>query len=256
MSKSVIVQDAVLYAGARCVVFATTVEWGDEKDVLLKVAFPLNVRSDEARYEIQFGNVERPTHMNRPDDLGRFEVPAQRWADLSEGDYGVALLNDCKYGHDTRDNVMRLTLLRAPKTPDPTADVGKTHRFTYALYPHPGSYVNGVVRRAGELNCPPVAVAVESTPGHVPACAGHFAVSSDNIVIDTVKKAEDDSGIIVRMYEAHGCRGRRTFSTALPVVRVEETNLMEQVERELKQRRGKVSLHFNPFQIRTVKLTV
>ncbi len=256
MSKSVIAQDAILYASSRCLEFDTTVEWGDEKDVLLKVAFPANVYASKARYEIQFGNVERPTHMNRPDDFGRFEVPAQRWADISEGDYGVALLNDCKYGYDTRGNVMRLTLLRAPKTPDPKADVNKTHRFAYAVFPHAGSYVNGVVRRAGELNCRPLAVAVESSPGEAVQDNGCFAVSSDNVVIDTVKKAEDDDGIIVRMYEAHGCRGRRTFSTALPVVRIEETDLMERPERELKMRGGKVSLHFKPFQIRTLKLTV
>ena len=256
LSKSVIVQDAILYASSRCLEFATTVEWKDEKDVLLKVAFPVNVRSEQARYEIQFGNVERPTHMNRPDDFGRFEVPAQRWADLSEGDFGVALLNDCKYGHDTRDNVMRLTLLRAPKTPDPTADVNRTHRFSYALYPHAGSYVNGVARRAGELNCPPTAAVVSSSPGDAPASAGCFAVTSDNVVIDTVKKAEDDGGLIVRMYEAHGCRGRRTFTTTLPVLCVEETDLMERVERVLKQRDGQVSLSFKPFQIRTLKLTL
>jgi alpha-mannosidase len=256
LSKSLIVQDVILYASSRCLEFDTTVEWGDEKDVLLKVAFPVDVRSATARYEIQFGNVERPTHMNRPDDFGRFEVPAQRWADLSEGDYGVALLNDCKYGYDTRGNVMRLTLLRAPKSPDPTADVNKTHRFKYALFPHSDSYLNGVVKRAAELNCLPLAAAVASSAGEPVPNKGALAVTSDNVVIDTVKKAEDDDGIIVRMYEAHGCRGRRTLSTTLPVERIEETDLMERAERELKHRDGKVALLFKPFQIRTLKLTV
>lgn len=154
IGKSVITQDVVLEAGSRRIDFVTTVEWGDEKDVLLKVAFPVNVRSDKARYEIQFGSVERPTHRNRPQDLAMFEVPAQKWADLSEGDYGVALLNDCKYGYDVRDNVMRLSLLRAPKYPGENTDVNRTHRFVYAILPHSGTHVNGVVRAGYELNVP------------------------------------------------------------------------------------------------------
>ncbi len=255
ISKSIVTQDVILAAEARRVEFATTVEWGDERQVLLKVAFPVNVRSDRARYEIQYGNVERPTHLNRPDDLARFEVPAQKWVDMSEDDYGVALLNDCKYGHDTRDNVIRLTLLRAPKTPDgTTADAGETHRFTYALYPHEGSYTNGVVRQAYELNVPVSAVVAKGKGGELPPVASSFSLSADNVVVDCIKKAEDDDGVIVRMYEAHGCRGRCTLTTTLPVGTCHETDLMERVLRELKIRNGKVRLTFGPFEIKTIKL--
>ncbi|MBU0715570.1 MAG: hypothetical protein KJ964_09480 [Verrucomicrobia bacterium] len=254
ISKSTIVQDVVLTAGSARVDFVTTVEWGDEIDVLLKVAFPVNVRADKARYEIQFGNVERPTHWNRPQDFGMFEVPAQRWADLAEGDYGVALLNDCKYGHDIRDNVMRLTLLRAPKSPGKNADVNKTHQFTYAILPHAGIYTNGVVREGYELNVPATAKVVNAKGGRLPARMSCMSISGGNIVIETVKKAEDDNGLIVRMYEAHGCRGRHEFVTNLPVKRVFETNLMEKEEKRLVMKNGKLVLEFKPFQIVTVKL--
>ncbi|MFP4057791.1 MAG: alpha-mannosidase [Candidatus Brocadiia bacterium] len=241
ISRSVVSQDVILVAGSPRVDFLTTIHWGEEENVLLKVAFPVAVRAAEARYEIQFGSVARPTHWNTPQDFARFEVCGHKWADLSEGDYGVALLNDAKYGHDIRGNVIRLSLLRAPKSPDPTADVGKTHRFTYALLPHAGDHTNGVVRAGYQLNVPVLAQAVEPSGGAAPQ-ASWMSVSGENVVIDTVKRAEDGEGLIVRLYEAHGCRGRRTFRTALPLREVVETDLMEREERRLSARGGRVRL--------------
>ena len=255
ISKSVISQDIILVAGSPRIDFLTTIEWGDEREVLLKVAFPVAVHADKARYEIQFGSVERPTHWNTPQDFARFEVCGHKWADLSEGDYGVALLNDAKYGHDIRGNVIRLSLLRAPKMPDPDADVRKTHTFTYSLLPHPGDFKAGVVREGYQLNVPVIAEAVRPSKGSCPAAGSLLAIAGDNVVIDTVKKAEDDDALIVRLYESHGCRGRRTLTIGLPVAKVIETDLMEREERELPLRRGgKVALTFTPFQIRTLKL--
>ncbi|MCP4642928.1 MAG: alpha-mannosidase, partial [bacterium] len=129
MENSVIQQDVTLYANSPRVDFVTHVDW-HEKHVLLKVAFPVDVRSSRAAYEIPFATIERATHHNTAFDRGRYEVPAHKWADLSEGDYGVSLLNDCKYGYDIKDNVMRLSLLRSPVDPDPHADEGE-HHFTY-----------------------------------------------------------------------------------------------------------------------------
>jgi alpha-mannosidase len=262
LSHSIISQDVILAAGSARVDFLTTIEWGDETEVLLKVAFPVDVRAEAARYEIQFGNVERPTHWNTPQDFGRFEVCGHKWADLSEGDYGVALLNDAKYGHDIRGNVMRLSLLRAPKVPDPTADVNKTHTFTYAVLPHAGDYTNGVVREGYQLNVPVTARAVPASRSSqakgalpLPQAASLLSISGENVIIETVKKAEDDDGIIVRLYEAHACRGRRSLAIGVPVQRVVETDLMEREEDELTLRRdGTVGLDFTPFQIRTLKL--
>lgn len=254
MSKSTITQDVILCAGSPRVDFATTVEWGDENNVLLKVAFPVAVRSDKARYEIQFGNVERPTHWNTPQDFARFEVPAQKWADMSEGDYGVALLNDCKYGYDTKGSVMRLTLLRASRSPGGNVDTNTTHRFTYSLLPHAGDFRTGVVRNGYELNVPLIAQPAKPAGGTLPAESSFFSITGENVVIDTVKKAEEGNGIIVRMYEAHGCRGQRTFRTSLPVKCAAETDLLEHEERRLTVRDRAIRLTFGPYQIRTVKL--
>jgi alpha-mannosidase len=254
ISRSRISQDIILRADSPRIDFATTVDWGNEKDVLLKVAFPVNVRSEKARYEIQFGSIERPTHWNTPWDFARFEVPAQKWADLSEGDYGVALLNDCKYGYDIRDNVMRLTLLRAPKVPGKTADVNKRHTFTYSVFPHAGDFSAGVVREAYELNVPIRAMKVINSEGDLSPRIGWMSISGSNVIVDTIKKAEDDSGIITRLYEAHGRRGRHILETSLPVKHAFETDLMENVIGELKIRNGKIAVDIKPFEIRTVKL--
>ena len=256
ISKSTITQDVVLTAGSPRVDVVNTVDWGDEKDVLLRANFAMNVRSDHARYEIQFGNVERPTHENRPHDLAQFEVAAQKWADLSEGDFGVAVLNTCKYGHNVRGNVMGLSLLRAPKYPDPAADVNQRHEFTYSLLAHEGGYTNGVVRSAYELNVPVQAVAAPASKGTLPPVASQMTVTGENVVIETVKKAEDDGAVIVRLYEAHGSRGKRTFRTSMPVKRIVECDLMEHEEKVLADKTGRVSLDLKPFQIRTLKLVL
>jgi alpha-mannosidase len=254
ISQSTITQDIILAAGSKRLDFETSVEWGNEKDVLLKVAFPVNIRSDKARYEIQFGNVERPTHWNTPKDFAQFEVPGHKWVDLSETDYGVAVLNNCKYGHDIRNNVMRMTILRAPKSPDPTADVNKIHTLTYSLLPHTGIFTNNVIQEAYQLNVPTTALTVASKSGPQAACVSYFTISGQNIIIETVKKAEDDNSMIVRIYEAHGIRGIRTFQTSLPVRRIVETDLMEREETRLAVKDGKVKLNFTPYQIRTLKL--
>jgi len=256
ISRSTISQDIILTAGSQRLDFETTVEWGDEKEVLLKVAFPVNVRSERARYDIQFGSVERPTHWNTPKDFAQFEVPGHKWVDLSENDYGVAMLNDCKYGHDVRDNVIRMTVLRAPKTPDPTADVNMTHKLTYSLLPHTGSFTNGVIRQAYQLNVPVTAMTTTANTGKLGSRNSFFEITGENVIIETIKKAEDSDAVIVRLYEAHGSRGARTLSTSLPVKKVIETNLMEKEEARLAIKEGKIKLDFKPFQIRTLKLMV
>src|SRR5205085_5215579 len=165
--RSRIIQTISLAAHERTVQFDTEVDW-QETNKFLKVAFPIAVRSPRATYEIQFGHVERPTHANTSWDVARFEVCAHKWADLAEPGYGVALLNDCKYGYDIRGNVMRLSLLRSPGWPDPETDQGR-HRFAYALYPHPGDLRQaGVIAEAEAFNVPLVAVAGGTGAGAAP----------------------------------------------------------------------------------------
>ena len=187
--------------------FETEVDWHEE-DKLLKVAFPVNINSPRATYEIQFGNVERPTHFNTSWDVARFEVCAQKWADLSEGDQGVAILNNGKYGHDIHGNLMRLSLLKSPKAPDPDADMG-IHHFTYVILPHFGPYnYAGVVQNAYALNAPVRTALLPKSKGVNGDLPSFVTCEDRNVVIEAVKKAEADGGIIVRCYECHNARGK------------------------------------------------
>jgi alpha-mannosidase len=235
--------------------FDTEVDWHEE-DKMLKVAFPVNVNAARASYEIQFGSVERPTHVNTSWDMAKFEVCAQKWVDLSEGDQGVALLNDGKYGHDIRGNVMRLSLLRAPKAPDPTCDMGR-HRFSYALVPHYGPHAYaGIVKAAYAFNAPMRASLLSPDAGMDGLLPALVACEDRNIVIETVKKAEDSSDLIVRLYECHNSRGKAELSCARPVKAAYLCDLEETVIAELDIHDGMIGFEFKPFEILTLKLSV
>ena len=132
-------QDMVVYKNDRRIDFVTNVDWREQKQ-LLKVAFPVDIRSTVATYDVQFGNVKRPTNWNTSWEMAKFESVAQQWVDLSQRDYGVSLLNNCKYGHDIKDNVIRLTLLKSATHPDPVQDQGEQN-FTYSLLPHKGDFI-------------------------------------------------------------------------------------------------------------------
>ena len=200
--------------------FDTRIDWR-ERHILLKVAFPVEILAPQATYEIQWGNVTRPTHRNTSWDWARFETCAHKWVDLSEGGYGVSLLNDCKYGHDIRDNVMRLTLLRAPTVPDPEADQGE-HRFVYSLLPHAGGWEAGTAKEAYCLNDPVISYlssvtsdrAALNNPKSITTPHSLITSSAPNIIIETIKRAEDGNGYIVRFYESQRRRGHVTLTAA------------------------------------------
>jgi alpha-mannosidase len=243
-------QRMVLDAGSRVLRFECEVDWQEEHK-LLKVAFPVAIRSPRATYEIQFGHVERATHENTSWDQARFEVCAHRWADLGEAGYGVALLNDSKYGYDIRGNVMRLSLLRAPTHPDPTADRG-SHRFTYALMPHPGDFREaGVTQAAEDLNAP-----LRITQGDLPTAQRRSLVELDTrrVVVEAIKRAEDSDAVIVRLYEAWGGRCKARVRTTLPASRAFLCDLLERNREEVPVHGGVIELHFTPFKILTLKL--
>jgi len=200
---SILRQEVVVFAASRRVDFVTSVDW-HENGRMLRTSFPVNISAREATCDIQFGSIRRPTHCDTPADLAKFEVCAHQWVDLSDRDYGVALLNDCKYGHHLRGNILDLNLLRSPGYPDPTADRGQ-HRFTYSLYPHAGDHVAGRVARAGfELNVKLRPLADAPGTGPLPAAASWLMPEAANVVVATVKEAEDGRGLIVRLYEAAG----------------------------------------------------
>lgn len=235
--------------------FDTEIDW-HETDKMLKVGFPLNVYSHRASFEIQWGHVERPTHRNTSWDWARFEVPCQKWFDLSEGGHGAALLNNGKYGCDVDGNVMRQTLLRSPKAPDPMCDMG-VHRFTYVLLPHYDQLVRSeVVAASYALNSVPrhaFLEAGEGAQGQIPALV---SVDNANVIVETVKKAEDNKNLLVRLYECHQTRGRAELSCALPVKKAWLADMNEVPQQELEVEGGFVRFNFRPFEILTLVLQV
>ena len=252
---STITQDIVLAAGARRVDFVTHVSW-HETQRMLKAAFYPDILASRATYEIQFGAIERPTHWNTSYDRARFEVCGHKWADLSEGGYGVSLLNDCKYGYDIHDGCMRLTLLRAPNYPDPTADKGE-HDFTYAIYPHGGDWrVGGTVDEAFALNVP-LQARPGASGGEAKECVRPFiSVDADHVMIDTIKGAESGEGLIVRVYEAQGVRGPVTLRLGFDAGGAYECDLMERRETPLAVEDGALRFNIKPYEIKTFLITL
>jgi alpha-mannosidase len=248
-----VTQTISLSAGSTRLDFSTAVDWHESRR-LLKVAFPVDIRSHRATYEIQYGHVERPTHTNTSWDLARFEVCAQRWADLSEAGYGVALLNDCKYGYDIHGNVMRLSLLRSPGWPDPESDQG-LHRFAYALFPHGGDLREaGVVAEAEAFNMPLVAIPAEAgSAGTRPVAASIVRADQPNVTVEAVKKADREDALVVRVSEVWGARGRVELSTTLPVQWVTRVDVLEREVAGLPCVDGMVELDLKPFEIVTLK---
>jgi alpha-mannosidase len=231
--------------------FECNADWR-EKEQFLKVEFPLALRCDHATYEIQFGHLRRPTHFNTSWDFARFEVSGHRWADLSEPNFGVALLNDSKYGYACHGNVLRLSLLRAPKSPDAHADMGR-HHFRYALFPHAhGPQLGGVVPEAAAFNQP---FQVFRTSAEAQA-SSFFQVDNPAVVLDTIKKAEDSGDIIVRLYESHGAHQKAALTTSLPMKKATKVNLLETEEKAMRASKNKVPLELRPFEVVSLKLAL
>ena len=248
---STIAQTYRLLSGSRRLDVESYVDWR-ERRVLLRTLFPLAVRSHETTSETMFGALRRPTHHNTPWDATRFEVSAHRFCDLSEPGYGVALLNDGKYGHSAKGNVVGISLLRSPLYPDPFADEGE-HRFTYSLFPHSGDWTAaGVAREAFALNAPlfPVRAQEDALP------RGFSLVEAEGLelALGSLKLAEDGDAVILRLYEPHGARGECTLRFGRPVERVERVNLLEEAEGPVEVHGGVVRLRVRPFEVVTLRV--
>jgi alpha-mannosidase len=244
LRSSRITQDIRLWANSPRLEFATTIDWHDRR-WLLKARFPLAIRSSVATFETAFGAVERSTHRNTSWEAARFEVAGHRFADLSEPDFGAALLNDGKYGHHIVGQELGLTLLRAPVYPDPLADEG-TQRFTYALYPHPGGWAEGgVLAEAEDLNRPCLALAVKTAEW--PVRREIVSIAGLRVGLGALKAAEEGAGLILRVYEPAGARGDAELSLP-PGWRV--ASEVDLLERET----GAPEYSFSPFQVRTWQL--
>lgn len=248
-------------AHSRRVEFVTDVDW-HETHRFLKVAFPVAVRSLDAEYEIQFGHIRRPTHENTSWDRARFEVPAQRWANLGETGYGVALLNDCKYGYDIHGHVIRLSLLRSPTWPDPEADRGH-HRFGYALLPHGGDLAAGLVAEEAEsFNLGLRAVTTTPHEGKLSSRARAIGIDQPGIFLSAAKRAEDSDDLVLRIYEAYGGRGEIEVEIGQPFrwcrLAAHQVDLLERdiSDAELPSNPGgtTLSIPLDPFEVSTVRL--
>jgi alpha-mannosidase len=251
--NSTFVQDITMYAGVPRVDVKMQAEW-HEKHILLKVAFPLSAHNDKATFEIPYGSIERPTTRNTPAEEAKFEVPAQRWADLSDSKHGFSLLNDSKYGYDVKGNVLRLSLLRSPEWPDPHADEGH-HEFTYSLYPHAGKWQDALtVRRGYELNYKLLAMPSQKHEGTLPSQHSFLQVEPDNVVLTAIKKSEDDNSLVLRFYEWAGREADVKLRLPAGVQSADETNLMEKPIADLTVHDDGIIVHTKPFEIKTVKV--
>ena len=250
----------------------TMIDW-HERHVLLKVAFPVDILSPVGTYEIQWGNVQRPTHRNTSWDWARFETCAQKWVDLSEGDYGVSLLNDCKYGHDIRDNVIRISLLRSPtyarsrgrpgRAPlrlQPAAARGQLERDDYRRSVRAQrSADRDARRRRGEEARSEEAKRrsdeeVDFSSPHRVTTSSLLSVDRPNIVVETIKRAEDGQGIIIRCYESQRQRGEVTLTASFPLSSAWQTNLLEENHSALIPTGHSVTFFVKPYQIVTLRL--
>ena len=239
-------QNVTLHDGVPRIDLRIAVDWQEDKK-MLKAAFPTTLANPKATFEIPFGSIERPAK--------GAEVPAQKWIDLSDSGYGVSLLNDCKYGFDANGSVMRASLLRSSYDPDPNPDQG-LHEMLLSIYPHRGDWrAAGTVRRAYEVNEPLVAVVAAAHQGSLPASQSFLSVDAPNVVVTTLKQAEDDSSLILRFYEAHGLPGKVTVKVSLPVRFFVETDLLERpTGKRSPITNGQFTVGLGKHEIKTIKL--
>lgn len=248
-SNSLIRQKIHFYADSRKIVFDTYVDW-KEHQTLLKAHFPVNVHTDEATFDVQFGNLTRKVHTNTSWDKARFESCGQKWIDLSEGHYGVSLLNDCKYGHSVKDSNMALTLIKSGIEPNPTADQ-EEHWFSYAIYPHAEGWQEaGTVQQAYWFNQPAMAV-LGGTAGNTVSKA---SVNKSNVVLETIKRSEAGDADIIRMYECENALTKATLTVDGTYTKAFVCNLLEEEEQELNLLNGEVCVQLKPYEVVTIKL--
>ncbi|WP_026494969.1 alpha-mannosidase [Butyrivibrio sp. WCD3002] len=243
------VQKIHFYAGTPRIDFETLIDWKLSQH-LVKVHFPVDVHTDEATFDIQFGNLTRKIHQNTSWDEARFESCAHKWADMSEGGYGVSLMNDCKYGYSALDGNLSITLLKAGTEPNETADL-ELHSFTYSFMPHEGTWKEaGTVAESFNVNVP-----LRTLKG---GSAGNdfsfMSVDSDNVILETVKRAEDGNGIIVRLYEVNNKRTKTELTFCKDIKSVKETDLMEKDIADVNANGNKFTFTIKPFEIKTFRI--
>ncbi len=252
---SYIVQDIYIYSDIPRIDFDTVIDW-KEKQLLLKTAFPVNVHAEKASYDIQFGNVERTTHTNTSWDVARYEVCAHKWADSSQFDFGVSLLNDCKYGHDIREGVMRLTLLKSGIYPNPDADK-EVHRIKYSLVPHAGTWRESNIPEMGyDFNVPMYVTKGNMASKSVMPCELSLFRTNGikNVIMETVKKCEWSDEYIIRVYECFNMNSKCSIWGCKDLLYVKECDLMENDIADIATDADKFTFEISPYEIKTFKV--
>ncbi len=250
---SEITQEIYIYSCIGKIDVVNKIDW-KQNQILLKAAFPVDIHTDKATYEIQYGNVERPTHWNTSWDAAKFEVCAHKWADVSEDGYGVSLMNDCKYGYSIKGSEMKLTLLKSAADPNPDADK-EFHEFTYSLYPHKGNWKEAeTVNMAYSLNCPVYCKLEEAHAGTLPAEMSFISIDSQNVIVEVVKQAEEGEGTIVRLYECHNRRTRVSAKTFKAISALWECDLMEKNLSEVQHGADSFEFDIKPYEIKTFRI--
>lgn len=248
-NHSELIQDMIFYTDNRRVDFETVIEWHDKRR-FLKAAFDTTILSRQARHEIQFGNVCKPTTRNSETEQAMFEVVNHKYTDLSETQYGVSILNDCKYGISVEGGNMRLSLHKGGLRPDPRGDEGR-HYMTYSFLPHNSGFSSQeVIKPAYMLNYPPIVSVGEYKLNSL------VNIGCENVIVEAIKPCEENQkAVIVRLYEAEGTFTASKLSFANDIISVEETNLLEETKKQLKlSKSNEAMLDFKPFEIKTLKL--
>lgn len=252
-NSSTIAQYFVFYPHTVRIDVNYDIDW-KERNVALKAHYPVDVNTTKATYDIQFGNVERTTHNNTTWDYAQFEACGHKWADLSDNSFGLSILNDCKYGWTIKEGSIKPTLLRSATEPNYYQD-RERHTFTYAIYPHTGEVNSSDVVYEGYcLNVPMYCVSTDAHSGSLSQEFSLVNADKNNIIIETVKKAEDSDAIIIRAYETWNRKTAVTFDFGVDVASVSECNLLEEKDAELPVAVNKLSVEFKPFEIKTFKV--
>lgn len=249
--SSTITQTISLTSYSNGIDVQTVADWQD-KNILLKAEFDADIMSDKATYNVQFANVERSTLNNTSYDIAQFEVPFHKFFDLSEGDYGVAVINDCKYGGFIKENKMSLTLIKSASFPYVGADIGK-HEFNYSIIPHIGNFAQGkVLQKAYELNVPLVAVGALGKNNQKQN--SFISVDKDNIVIETVKLSENGKGYVIRLYDGHNVKTNATITLDKKARKIIECDMLENELSVIAENANEFKLSVKNYQIKTIKV--
>jgi alpha-mannosidase len=250
---SFFIQDVILYAGIDRIDFNADIDWW-EAHTMMKVAFPLSVNDTVATFEIPYGTIQRSTQRITSWQKARYEVPAEFWADLSNNGYGVSLINNSKYGYDVKDNVMRLSLLRSPKSPDPTTDMGK-HSIDYALYPHAGDWKTAnTIRKGYEFNQPLIAKLTSIHTGKLNEEKSFIKLEGENLVLTSVKKALDSDAWVIQWYESKGKDSEAILTLPAVPKKVVGSNFMEKDGQQIEFKGNVVKLNTKKFSVTTIKV--